>query len=142
MTAALFDRTSTCINYIWIYFISLNVIYALWCFCHFLLLLKFRCHSLSVAVSLLVILILFSSLAFMGERGFHQSPSGFPVSLQLCVFLFLEFSYSADTLIRSDLHSPGRASVFGSRVSLNIILFLLLKPTLYLSDFLVLNQLK
>lgn len=74
---------------------------------------------------------------FMGER-FFISPSGFPVSFRLCVFLFLEFSYSADTLIHSDLHSAGRASVFGSRAKQFQHRHSFV-TSLYLSDTLVFN---
>lgn len=86
----------------------------------------FRCqiHSLPCLSSWFFSLVLL--LFWRGGRGwevFIRVPQGF-LSLSNCVyFFFLEFSYSADTLIHCDLHSPGTALDFGSRASFNIVFF-------------------
>lgn len=58
-----------------------------------LLPLKLRCHPFPRLSSRF-----FSLVASLRVRGFHQSPSGFPARLSLC----LKFSYSAYTLCLSD----------------------------------------
>jgi len=108
--------------------ISLIVIYALWCFFVFSAFAVIFCLLPNSPVSLLVIRILLSCCLY-GWEVFIRVPQGF---LSLCVFLFLEFSDSLDTLIHSDLQSPGTSSVFGSRASFNII-FPLCRLAVYLT---------
>lgn len=130
MTAALFNLTSACVNDTWTHFIPLNVIYMnfgvslsfpppvkVW------LLFSFCCQ---IRPFLCLSSWFFSLVVSLWVRGFHQSPSGFPVSLQLSVLLFFRSLVIQLTLVSTATSQPGLQFLAPEPVFLHHLFFVFL----------------